>query len=81
MCRYADVYATACPPACPRTNASTHTGRLKFSLNPFKMFSALLGPSVCMKFMCCLACVAFILLMIFAGPMMNMMLQIYLSKR
>ena len=55
------------------------TGRLKFSLNPFKMFTALLGPSLCMKIMCCLICVAFVLLMIFAGPMMNMGLQVYLS--
>jgi hypothetical protein len=56
------------------------SGRLQFSLNPFTMIKELVGPAICFKFMCCLLCVAFVCLMIFAGPLMNMLFTYALSR-
>ena len=55
------------------------SGRMKLSLNPFSVFKQLLGPAICNKILCLCFCVIFIMLMVFAGPMMNMGLQFYLS--
>ncbi|KAF1325644.1 Inositol polyphosphate 5-phosphatase, partial [Globisporangium splendens] len=47
-------------------------GRLSFSLNPFKVFNDLLGPSICNRIMCCLCCVAFMVLIYFLAPFINL---------
>ncbi len=46
-------------------------GRLKFSWNPFVLGSQLCGPKLCAYFTCCLICAAFIVLMIFCQPFLN----------
>jgi hypothetical protein len=47
-------------------------GRLSFSLNPFKVFNDLLGPSICNRIMCCLCCVAFMVIVYFLAPFINL---------
>lgn len=44
--------------------------------NPFVLGSELCGPALCAKFSCCLLCVAFIVLMIFCQPFLNIMINI-----
>jgi hypothetical protein len=46
-------------------------GRLSFSLNPFKVFNDLLGPSICNRVLCCLCCVAFMVVIYFLAPFIN----------
>lgn len=46
-------------------------GRLSFSLNPFKVFNDLLGPSICNRIMCCLCCVVFMVIIYFLAPFIN----------
>jgi hypothetical protein len=53
--------------------------RLKFSLNPFSMIKQFVGPKVCCYCMCVLACAAFVLLMIYAGPVLNLMITLLLA--
>ncbi|KAJ0394355.1 hypothetical protein P43SY_006836 [Pythium insidiosum] len=47
-------------------------GRLSFSLNPFKVFNDLLGPSICNRILCCLCCVAFMVIIYFLAPFINL---------
>ena len=51
-------------------------GRLKFSWNPFVLGSALCGPKLCFYFSCCLICAAFILIMIFCQPFLNIIINL-----
>lgn len=46
-------------------------GRLSFSLNPFKVFNDLLGPSICNRILCCLCCVVFMVIIYFLAPFIN----------
>jgi len=52
------------------------TGRFKFSWNPFVLGSELCGPALCAQFFCCLLCAAFIVLMIFCQPFLNIIINI-----
>jgi len=61
-------------PYCPPP-----VGRLKFSWNPFSMIKQFVGPKVCCYCMCVLACAVFILLMIYAGPVLNLLITIFLA--
>lgn len=47
-------------------------GRLSFSLNPFKVFNDLLGPSICNRILCCLCCVGFMVIIYFLAPFINL---------
>jgi len=49
-------------------------GRFKFSWNPFYLGYELCGARLCGTFMCCLLCIAFILLTIFAQPLLNILI-------
>lgn len=51
-------------------------GRLKWSWNPFVLGSELCGPKLCAGFTCCLLCCAFILLMIFCQPFLNIIINL-----
>jgi hypothetical protein len=51
-------------------------GRLKWSWNPFVLGSELCGPVLCAKLFCCLLCIAFILLMVFAQPFLTLMINV-----
>lgn len=46
-------------------------GRLSFSLNPFKVFNDLLGPSICNRILCCLCCIGFMVVIYFLAPFIN----------
>jgi hypothetical protein len=52
-------------------------GRFKFSWNPFVLGSALCGPKLCCYFSCCLICAAFILIMIFCQPFINILINLF----
>lgn len=52
-------------------------GRLKFSLNPFTMGSALCGPKRCAQLSCCICCILFILFMIFCQPFINIAINMF----
>lgn len=58
-------------PYCPPP-----TGRLKFSLNPFVMGAQLCGPKICAQITCCLVFIAFVLLLIFCQPFLNLVIAI-----
>jgi len=74
--------ATLMPVGNARNDPNTNpflpppVGRLKFSWNPFVMGSELCGPVLCAKFFCLLICVAFILLMIFCQPFLNIIINL-----
>ena len=51
-------------------------GRLQWSWNPFVLGSELCGPKLCATFTCCLLAVAFILLMIFCQPFLNIIINL-----
>ena len=51
-------------------------GRLKFSWNPFVLGSELCGPALCAQLFCCLICIGFVLLMVFAQPFLTLMINI-----
>ena len=51
-------------------------GRLKFSWNPFVLGSQLCGPKLCAYFTCCIICAAFIVLMIFCQPFLNIAINL-----
>jgi hypothetical protein len=74
----ATVMAVGAARSEPNTNPflPPPVGRLKFSLNPFVMGSELCGPALCAQFFCCLLCVAFILLMIFCQPFLNIIINL-----
>lgn len=44
--------------------------------NPFVMGAALCGPALCAKIFCCLLCMAFIALMIFCQPFLNIIINL-----
>lgn len=50
-------------------------GRLKWSWNPFVLGSQICGPTICFYFTCCIFVSAFILMMIFCQPLMNLFIQ------
>jgi len=51
-------------------------GRIKWSWNPFVLGAELCGPKLCGYFTCCLFCTAFILLMIFCQPFLNIIINL-----
>ena len=51
-------------------------GRLKFSWNPFVLGTELCGPRLCASLTCCLMCAAFVLLMIFCQPFLNIIINL-----
>lgn len=51
-------------------------GRLRWSWNPFVLGSQLCGPKLCAGFTCCLVCTAFIVLMIFCQPFLNIIINL-----
>lgn len=44
--------------------------------NPFVMGSELCGPALCAQLFCCLLCIAFITLMIFCQPFLNIIINL-----
>lgn len=74
--------ATAMAVGPARTEPNTNpfcpppVGRLQFSWNPFVMGAALCGPKLCSAIFCCLLCMAFILLMIFCQPFLNIIINL-----
>merc|ERR1711871_709362 len=74
--------AIALPSGAARNDPNTNpflpppVGRLKWSWNPFVLGSELCGPKLCASFTCCLLVVAFILLMIFCQPFLNIIINI-----
>ena len=51
-------------------------GRIKWSWNPFVLGAELCGPKLCGYFTCCILCTAFILLMIFCQPFLNIIINL-----
>jgi hypothetical protein len=51
-------------------------GRLKWSWNPFVLGSELCGPKICGSVFCCLICIAFVLLMVFCQPFLNIIINL-----
>jgi hypothetical protein len=74
--------ANALPAGSARNEPNTNpflpppVGRLKWSWNPFVLGSELCGPKLCASFTCCLFVVAFILLMIFCQPFLNIIINL-----
>ena len=52
------------------------TGRLKFSWNPFTLGSQICGPEICCCIFCVLLSAVFVLLAIYAQPVLNVIIWI-----
>jgi hypothetical protein len=74
----ATVMAVGAARSEPNTNPflPPPVGRLKFSWNPFVLGSELCGPALCAQIFCCLLCIAFIVLMIFCQPFLNIIINL-----
>ena len=74
--------ATAMPAGAARNEPNSNpflpppVGRIKWSWNPFVLGAELCGPKLCGYFTCCLFCTAFILLMIFCQPFLNIIINL-----
>ncbi len=55
---------------------SPPVGRMQLSINPFVMMKELLGPKAMTQVMICCFCLVCVLLMVFAGPVVNIVIAI-----
>mmetsp|Transcript_19079 Transcript_19079/g.72115 ORF Transcript_19079/g.72115 Transcript_19079/m.72115 type:complete len:2052 (-) Transcript_19079:79-6234(-) len=76
---YAEGYPVGTGRSDPNQNPylPPPVGRLQFSLNPFYMMYQICGPSLMCKIICCFLCLAFLALLIFAQPVLNILIQLF----